>query len=81
MSKWDKFRAKLMGGQSDHNINLAELCEFLRRVGFQGRVEGDHFIFLHDAAAEIINLQPEQGNMAKAYQVRQVRKLLRKYNL
>lgn len=70
-----------MGGQSDHNIDFAEVCDFLRRIGFYGRIEGDHFIFLHDTVAEIINIQPEQGSMAKAYQVRQIRKLLRKYNL
>ncbi len=81
MSKWDKFRAKLMSGQSDHNIDFAEVCDFLRQMGFYGRVEGGHFIFLHDGVAEIINIQPEHGNKAKAYQVRQVRRLLNKYNL
>lgn len=81
MGKWDKFRDKLMGGRSDNNINFGELCEFLRRLGFDVRVVGSHFIFVHDEIAEIINIQPDQNSMAKAYQVRQIRKLLRKYNL
>lgn len=70
-----------MGGKSDNNINFGELCEFLRRLGFNVRVVGDHFIFVHDEVVEIINIQPDPNSMAKAYQVRQVRKLLRKYNL
>ena len=81
MSKWDKFRVKLMAGQSDNNINFIELCEFLRQIGFHFRIAGDHFIFLHDDVAEIINIQPDRNSMAKAYQVRQIRKLLRKFNL
>ena len=70
-----------MGGQSDNNINFGELCDFLRRLGFDVRIVGDHFIFVHDEIAEIINIQPDQNSMAKAYQVRQVRKLLRQHNL
>jgi len=80
MSKWDKFREKLMSGQSDRNIDFSELCDFLRRLGFYGRVEGSHFIFLHERVTEIINLQPMKDGTAKEYQVRQVRKLLKKYN-
>ena len=42
------------------------------------RQRGSHRIFYKDGIDEIINLQPN-GNKAKPYQVRQVRKLILKY--
>jgi len=50
------------------------------RLGFNKRVKGDHHIFWREGAAEILNLQP-QGNLAKPYQVRQVRNVILKYKL
>jgi hypothetical protein len=52
----------------------------LDRKGFECRIRGDHFIFTHPKAEEIINLQPI-GSMAKPYQVKQVRDIIVRYGL
>jgi hypothetical protein len=33
MSKWEKFRAKLLSGESDRSIEFDELCNYLKRLG------------------------------------------------
>jgi predicted RNA binding protein YcfA (HicA-like mRNA interferase family) len=52
----------------------------LDALGFRERIRGSHHIFTRTEVIEIINLQPT-GSKAKAYQVRQVRQLIVKYNL
>ena len=81
MGKWEKFRAKLLGGRSDQSIKFSELCGFLHRIGFEERIRGDHHIFTMDGIAEIINLQPLPNGYAKAYQVEQVRKIINDHGL
>ena len=80
MGKYSKLRERILAGSANSNIEFAELCKLLGRLGFEERVKGDHHIFVRDGVAEIINLQPK-GNMAKPYQVRQVRGILVKYRL
>jgi hypothetical protein len=65
---------------SDADIGFSELCQLLKRLGFDERIRGDHHIFTKNGVAEIINLQPK-GSKARAYQVKQVRNLLLKYRL
>jgi hypothetical protein len=67
-------------GKSDASIPFDGLCNMLRKVGFRERIKGSHHIYTKDGVPEIINLQPDNGK-AKAYQVRQVRGILMKYNL
>ncbi|MES1228298.1 MAG: type II toxin-antitoxin system HicA family toxin [Armatimonadota bacterium] len=81
MTKWDKFRTRLMSGNADANIDFADLCGFLERLGFDHRIQGDHHIFTRDGVNEIINLQPLPDGRAKVYQVRQVRDIIRRYGL
>jgi Ca2+-binding EF-hand superfamily protein len=45
VSKWEKFRAKILSGQSDGNIDFAELVAYLRRCGFEQRSKGSHNLF------------------------------------
>jgi hypothetical protein len=80
MSTMNKTLAKILSGTADKNIAFNEICTLLIRIGFQHRKKGDHNIFFKQGVEEIINLQPK-GNLAKPYQVRQVRKLLVKYKL
>lgn len=82
MSKWDKFRSRLLSAQSDNSINFAELCRYLVLTGFVLRPsrKSSHHIYTKEGVPEIVNLQPE-GSMAKAYQVKQVRELFRRYGL
>jgi hypothetical protein len=80
MTRVQKFFTKLMDGTGDANISFAELCALLHRLGFKERLRGDHHIFTREDIEEILNLQPK-GASAKPYQVKQVRNLIRKYQL
>lgn len=83
MSKWDRFRLKLLSGQADNNIDFTELCDYVELLGFTAHPNsgGSHnHIYAKTGVVEIINLQPK-GSVAKTYQVRQVRGLIIRYNL
>jgi hypothetical protein len=80
MGKYSKLRQKILVGGADSNIEFPALCQLLIRLGFDERVKGGHHIFTLDGVDEIINLQPK-GSKAKAYQVKQVRSILVKYQL
>ncbi|WP_333026777.1 MULTISPECIES: type II toxin-antitoxin system HicA family toxin [unclassified Microcoleus] len=72
--------AKILLGNSDANIPFAQLCQLLRRLGFEERIRGSHHIFAKDGVEEILNLQPK-GSQAKTYQVRQIREVILKHQL
>ncbi len=79
MSKARKTLADILTGRSDTNIPFSDLCHLLERGGFIRRQGGgSHVIFHKQGVDEILNLQPI-GNKAKAYQVKQVRNLILKY--
>ena len=52
----------------------------MRNLGFDERVRGSHYLYRRHGVVEKVNLQRDDGN-AKPYQVRQVRRLILKYNL
>ncbi len=54
--------------------------QLLRRLGFEERIRGSHHIFTKEGIEEILNLQPK-GSQVKAYQVKQVRTVILKYQL
>lgn len=80
MSKYDKLLSQILHGRSDANIAFDDLCQLLRRFGFEERVRSSHHIFRKDDVDERINLQRD-GSKAKVYQVRQVRAIILRYNL
>ena len=81
MSKAEKLALKLLKGRSDRNFSFDDLCHIIERAGFQRRAgSGSHRIYVRDGVAEIINVQPRNGQ-AKPYQVKQVRELLLKYKI
>lgn len=80
MTQHEKFLKRLMDGAADKDISFSDLCILLRRLGFEERIRGDHHIFFKESVEEILNLQPKRG-LAKPYQVKQVRNLIRKYRL
>jgi predicted RNA binding protein YcfA (HicA-like mRNA interferase family) len=80
VSQQDKLLAKILSGASDTSISFEQLCQLLIRLGFDERIRGSHHIFTKEGIEEILNLQPKQGK-AKAYQVKQVREMLLKYQL
>ena len=80
MSHQDKMMLKVLSGGHDRSMKFHELQKLLYMLEFQCRVKGDHFIYWKEGIDEIINIQPD-GNMAKPYQVRQIRNIILKYGL
>ncbi len=80
MAQRDKTLDKILRGTSDANIPFSELCQLLRRLGFDERIRGSHHIFTKEGVEEILNLQP-QGAKAKPYQAKQVRNVILKYRM
>ena len=80
MSKHEKLIFQILRGMSDANIAFLDLVNLLKYFGFDMRTKGSHHIFRKVGISEKINLQKE-GNKAKPYQVRQVRKIILKYKL
>jgi len=81
MSKIKKTLAALLEGRSDANFDFSDLCFILGRAGFTLRQgKGSHHIYFKEDVEEIINLQP-RGSQAKAYQVKQVRDIIVKYQI
>ena len=80
MSRLSKTLDQILRGGSDANVDFNDLRNVLDALGFREHIRGSHHIFTRTEVIEIINLQPT-GSKAKAYQVRQVRQLIVKYNL
>ena len=75
MGKYEKLLAQILRGSSDANIAFDDLCNLLRRMGFEERIRGSHHNFRKPGLETKINLQ-EDKSKAKAYQVKQVRSVL-----
>ncbi len=80
MGKLERLREKILEGNSDSNISFEDLRTFLIDIGFEKRIRGSHHSYRKPGVFEKPNLQRD-GSKAKAYQVRQVRQILRKYDL
>jgi predicted RNA binding protein YcfA (HicA-like mRNA interferase family) len=63
------------------NVAFADLCKLAEALGFELRqVRGSHHIFAHPEVPQLINLQSLHGQ-AKPYQVRQLLRLVERYDL
>ena len=80
VSRDDRLRLRILDGRSDANIRFDGLRRYLLRLGFVERVRGSHHVFRKTGVRELINLQRD-GSHAKPYQVRQVRRVLLRYDL
>ena len=80
MGKKEKVLLKILRGTSDANISFGDLCFLLHHLGFDERIRGSHHIFTKTGVEEILNLQSKHGK-AKPYQVKQVRKVILRYQL
>jgi hypothetical protein len=80
VGKYEALLLRILRGGSDASVPFDELRHLLRRLGFNERIRGDHYIFTKEDVVEILNLQP-RGRHAKPYQVRQVRAVIVKYRL
>lgn len=67
--------------RSPNNVRFAEAVKLVEAFGFRKlRASGSHHIFGRTGVIEQINLQNVDGK-AKPYQIRQVLKLVERYNL
>ena len=80
MATADKLIQSVMSGTQDQNIKFRDLQKLLDVLGFDCRIRGDHFIYSFSNLPENINIQPA-GNMARPYQVKQIRNFLSKYHI
>ena len=72
---------KILGGKNDANIDFTDLVNLLTSFEFKQRIKGSHHIFYKQGITEIINIQPNENNKSKAYQVKQIRNIILKYKL
>lgn len=75
MSRINKLILKILSGKSDNNIKFADLINLMIYIGFDMRIKGSHHIFRKADVHKMLNLQMD-GDLAKGYQVKQVRDLL-----
>jgi predicted RNA binding protein YcfA (HicA-like mRNA interferase family) len=74
-----KLLKKILEGS--RNIRFKEAIALAEAFGFElSRVSGSHHILIHPKIDELLNLQ-EVGGQAKPYQIRQLLRLVERYNL
>lgn len=74
-----KILKKLLDGSK--NVRFEDVVTLLDALGFSRvRSRGSHHIFEHLQVAELINIQNRKGQV-KAYQLRQLLKLIEEYHL
>ena len=79
MRRRSRLMRRILSGRSDANIRFRDLCALLRRLGFDEHIRGGHHTF-RKPGVERIGLQ-RIGSDAKPYQVRQVRRVILRYEL
>ncbi|MDA1189789.1 MAG: type II toxin-antitoxin system HicA family toxin [Chloroflexi bacterium] len=66
---------------SFQNVSFSDATDLVEGFGFRlARTSGSHRIFTHPDIPELLNLQTVQGK-AKPYQLRQLLRLVERYNL
>ena len=80
MGQYEKLVQRILSGRQDKSIQFSEAISLMQKLGFSMRVKSSHHIFFKEGIVEIINLQPD-GSKAKAYQVKQIRDIMLKYQL
>jgi predicted RNA binding protein YcfA (HicA-like mRNA interferase family) len=72
---------KVLSGLNDKNIKFNDLKKLILDLGFSERIKGSHHIYFKTGITEIINLQSLKDGKAKAYQIKQARNIILKYEL
>ena len=80
LARIDKLWDRLQSRFGERNFAFDDLRAILLSLSFDERVRRSHHIFTRSGIADIVNLQPV-GRLAKPYQVRQVRELIRRHGL
>jgi predicted RNA binding protein YcfA (HicA-like mRNA interferase family) len=80
MAKLAKLLAK--AENNPQNLSFAELCHLADAHGFAWvHGEGSHRVYGRDDVREVLVVQPGANSKAKSYQVKQLLRLIEKYNL
>ena len=67
--------------RAQHNVRFTDALTLAQALGFRlARTEGSHHILIHPMVREPLNLQDVRGQ-AKPYQVKQLVRLVERYNL
>lgn len=75
-----KLLARLVSG-AVQNVAFGDLTDLAEGFGFRlVRQSGSHRIYAHPALSELVNIQDVAGQ-AKPYQIRQLLRLVERYNL
>ena len=63
------------------NVSFGDFCRLLEALGFSNTwTAGSHRIYENPSISELVNVQ-DVGGEAKPYQIRQVLRLVERYNL
>jgi hypothetical protein len=81
MGRRRKLYDRIASGRSDTNIPFEQTRSLLLHLDFSERIRGSHHTFTKEGIRELIELQEVEGGKCKPYQVKQMRAVLRKYNL
>jgi predicted RNA binding protein YcfA (HicA-like mRNA interferase family) len=76
-----KTKAAILDPNKDYGHRFADVVNFLQASGWVLRAKGGHHILKRPGLAVLINLQPESNRKAKAYQIRQLRRVLVQFGL
>jgi len=80
VTRFDKLWERLHSRFSERNFDFDDLRHVLLSLGFEERIRGSHHIFARHGIDEIVNIQAV-GQLAKPYQVRQVRAIIVRHGL
>lgn len=81
MVKPGKLLSRIVAG-STKNVGFDEFCALLEAVGFErDRSRGSHRLYYHPGIRERLSVQPLPDGDAKPYQVRQLLRLVERYDL
>jgi len=65
-----------------NNLRFAELCQLAEACEFEWvHGGGSHRVYAREGVDEILNFQPRKDGKAKAYQVRQLLGIIKRYGL
>ena len=71
----------VISGKSDNNIRFCDFQNLIMDLGFVfQRQNGSHIMYFNDDIGQFMNIQND-ASKAKAYEVKQLRDLIIKYNL
>ncbi|MCY4654856.1 MAG: type II toxin-antitoxin system HicA family toxin [Dehalococcoidia bacterium] len=70
----------ILAGRSDANIRFEELRRLLLNMGFYETIRGSHHTFRRSGLRASVIIQP-RNSMAKAYQIRQFRRIVIRHGL